>query len=142
MVAVKYDDLATAFDFVSGGDPMENEAYVSLDTGNVYWVSNLIDDDEEELPDDLETSDRYLLIPDKSELGLGKRLALRFAAEYLPQHYEQAEGFFSRKGAYARFKDLLERKGMLERWYAFEAEAIKRELKQWCADNGMEILET
>jgi hypothetical protein len=38
MVAVKHDDLSMAFDFVSYAAPMEHNAYVSLDTGKVYWT--------------------------------------------------------------------------------------------------------
>ena len=37
MVTVRYDDLSLAFDFISSVPPMEHEAYVLLDTGEVYW---------------------------------------------------------------------------------------------------------
>ncbi|OUL78984.1 hypothetical protein CA603_33800, partial [Paraburkholderia hospita] len=67
MVAVKHDDLSMAFDFVSCAAPMEHNAYVSLDTGKVYWTSDFNDAFDEEIPDDLETSDRYLAIPHKNE---------------------------------------------------------------------------
>ncbi|AQV97516.1 hypothetical protein BJN34_27015 [Cupriavidus necator] len=141
MVAVKYDDFLTAFEFASSAGPMEGNAYVSLDTGRVYWISDFNDDDEE-VPEDIETSDRYLAIPDKTELGLGRRLALQFVAQELPECYDQVEGFFRRKGAYARFKDLAERKGILETWYSFEADSVERALRQWCAENGLEILDS
>ncbi|CAN7760069.1 hypothetical protein LJR296_006930 [Cupriavidus necator] len=142
MVAVKYDDLSMAFDFVSYAAPMEHNAYVSLDTGKVYWTSDYNDTFDEEVPDDLETSDRYLAIPHKNELGLGRSLALQFVAKELPECCDQVEEFFRRQGAYARFKDLLERKGMLERWFSFEADSAERALRQWCAENGLEILES
>lgn len=58
MVAVRYDDLSLAIDFVSGGPPVERNAYISIDTGQIYWTSEL-NPTEEEVPDDLETSDRY-----------------------------------------------------------------------------------
>ncbi|KJK22558.1 hypothetical protein UB46_20705 [Burkholderiaceae bacterium 16] len=142
MVAVKHDDLSMAFDFVSFAAPMEHNAYVSLDTGKVYLTSDANDAFDEEIPDDLDTSDRYLAIPHKNELGLGRSLALRFVAQELPACYDQIEGFFRRQGAYARFKDLLERKGMLELWYSFEADSVERALRQWSAENGLEILDS
>ncbi|MCG5076907.1 hypothetical protein [Paraburkholderia tagetis] len=142
MVAVKHDDLSLAFDFVSYAAPTEHNAYVSLDTGKIWWTSDSGDAFDEEIPDDLETSDRYLAIPHKNELDLGRRLALRFVAQELPACYDQAEGFFRRQGAYAHFKDLLEREGVLERWYSFEADAVDSALRQWCAENGLELLET
>jgi hypothetical protein len=139
MAVVKYDDLSTAFDFVSYAAPMEHRAYVSLDTGKVWWTSDSSDTFDEHLPEDLETSERYLAIPHKNELDLGRSLALRFVAEKLPARYEQAEGFFRRPGAYARFKDLLEREGVLEHWYAFEANSVEQALKQWGTEVGLEI---
>jgi len=141
MVAVKFDDLSLAFDFVSYAAPMEHQAYISLATGKIYWISDAIDTIEEEIPEDLEDPERYLVIPHKNDLDLGSSLALRFAAQQLPARYDQVEGFFQRRGAYARFKDLLEREGALELWYAFEAESAEKALKQWCAENGLEILD-
>jgi len=142
MVAVKHDDLSLAFDFVSYAAPTEHNAYVSLDTGKIYWTSDSSDAFDEEIPDDLETSDRYLAIPHKNELELGRRLALRFIAQALPACYGQVEGFFRRQGAYARFKDLLEREGALAHWYSFEADAVESALKRWCAENGLELVQT
>jgi hypothetical protein len=139
MVAVRYADLSMAFDFVSDASPMEHNAYVSLDTGKIYWISDFDDSSDEDHPGDLETSDRYLAIPHKNELDLGKSLALRFVAQQLPARYEQVEGFFRRQGAYGRFKDLLAREGALESWYSFEADSVERALRQWCAANGLEI---
>ncbi|KVZ49700.1 hypothetical protein [Burkholderia ubonensis] len=46
-----------------------------------------------------------------------------------------------RRGAYARFKDLLEREGVLEHWYAFEGDSVEKALRRWCAENGLEILD-
>jgi hypothetical protein len=142
MIAVKYADLSMAFDFVSDAAPMEHNAYVSLDTGMVYWTSDFNDAFDDENPDDLESSDRYLAIPHKNELDLGRSLALRFIAQALPACYGQVEEFFRRQGAYSRFKDLLAREGALELWYSFEADSVERALRQWCAENGLEIVET
>jgi hypothetical protein len=67
---VKHDDLSLAFDFVSYAVPTEHDAYVSLDTGKIYWTFDS-SDALDEIPDDLETSDRYLAIPHRNELDLG-----------------------------------------------------------------------
>jgi hypothetical protein len=112
---------------------------VSLDTGAIYRVSESGAVDDDDLPDDLETSDRYILIPHKNDLDLGKRLALRFAEERLAHRYANVEDCFRRRGAYARFKELLEEERSLEEWYAFEAESTERALREWCAANGIEL---
>jgi len=140
VVAVKFDELSHAFDFVGSAPPGENNAYISLDTGQIHWTSELGSLDEE-VPDDLETSDRYLVVPHKTDLDLGRRLALRFAGSELPDCHDQVLAFFRRKGAYARFKELLESKGALERWYRYEAESIEKALKDWCVENGIRIIE-
>jgi len=140
MVAVKYEDLQEAFDFVSSAAPMEHSAYISLDTGAIYWMSEL-NPLEEEVPDDLETSNRYIAVPHKNDLDLGSRLALRFAAEELPNRYAQIEGFFRHRGAYARFKELLAAEGCLDKWYACEAEATESALRNWCAENDIQLVE-
>ena len=141
MVAVKYDDLQEAFDFVSSAAPMEHSAYISLDTGAIYWMSEL-NPLEEEVPGDLETSNRYLAVPHKNDLDLGSRLALRFAAEELPGQYAQIEGFFRHRGAYARFKELLAAEGCLDKWYAFEVASTERALRNWCTENDLQIVES
>ena len=142
MVSVNYEDLSMAFDFVSFGTPMEHHAYLSLDTGRIYWVPEVDAIDEEELPADLETSDRYIEIPHKNDLGLGRQLALRFVEEHLPHRYDAAESFFRHRGAYARFKDLVAADGFLEKWYAFENEATERALQQWCQLNEIRLVGT
>ena len=142
MVTVKYDDLSLAFEFVSFARPMENRAYVSLDTGAIYWISETNPIEEDEPPDDLETSDRYIEIPHKNELDLGNDLALRFVDERLPDRYTEVVSFFRRRGAYARFKDLLVAEGRLEEWYAFEAESTERALREWCRANEIHLAES
>ena len=137
MVSVKYDDLSFAFEFVSSAPPGTNAAYVSLDSDQIFWASEVAPS-EEELPEDLETSDRYLAVPHKNDLDLGKNLALDFVAQELPRRYEQVEGFFRRRGAYARFKTVLETEGVLEKWYAFEEECTAKALKDWCTEHGIE----
>jgi hypothetical protein len=140
VVAIKFDDLSAAFDFVSFAAPMEHNAYISLETGAIYWMSEL-NPDEEEVPEDLETSDRYIAVPHKNDLDLGSNLALRFAEEELPDRYTTVEGFFRHRGAYARFKELLAAEGCLDKWYAFEAECTERALKNWCTENDIQVIE-
>jgi hypothetical protein len=91
------------------------------------------------LPDDIDDSEKFLQIPDKRELDLGKPLALDFAREFLPDDFDEVRQFFSRRGAYARFKELLDRRGALDQWYDFEAKAEERALRMWCELNSIEL---
>jgi hypothetical protein len=141
MVTIKYDDLSAAFDFVSFAAPFEHRAFISLDTGAIHWISETSSIDEEDLPDDLETSDRYIAVPHKNDLDLGNKLALRFAEEHLPHRYASVESCFRHRGAYARFKDLLAAEQCLDKWYAFEAECTERALRDWSAANQIHLVE-
>jgi hypothetical protein len=138
VATVRYSELEEVFTLVSFAPPMEHAAYISLDTCTIYCTSDLSAPDEE-VPEDLETSDQYVAIPHKIDLDLGRNLALRFVAQELADQAERVNDIFRHKGAYARFKDILESMGLLEEWYRFEAEATGRALRDWCAENGIEV---
>jgi hypothetical protein len=139
LVAIKAEELRSAFEFVSFGLPFENSAYFCLDTGRIYLHSDSIDvDDGERLPEDVDDLDRYIAVPHKNDLDLGRHLVLAFVNQELPDDYDTVAGFFRRKGAYARFKDLLHARGVLERWYEFENRATEEALLAWCEENGIQ----
>src|SRR5437660_9536357 len=92
---VSFSDVQLAFEFVSSGGMGENEAYLDRQSGKIYWHSEFGDNDEE-LPDDID-DEKYISIPDKRELDLGKPLVLDFAREFLPDDYDEVRHIFSRR---------------------------------------------
>ena len=83
-VSVNADELRIAFEFVSSGAPSEHNAYICLDTGRIYWDSASAGLDEDDLPDDLDTSDRYIAVPGQAlayKLGQLEILKLRETAK-------------------------------------------------------------
>lgn len=139
MVAVKWSEFIDAFEFASFGGPYENRAFVNLDTGSLHCISDAIELDEE-TPEDLETSDRYVALPHKTDLDLGRKLALSFTEQHLPREFDRVVGYFHKRGAYSRFKDLLEDRGVLEIWYTFEKHATERALRQWCDEHEIQLI--
>ena len=139
-MAVSFSYLQLAFGFVSSGGMGENKAYLDRQSGKIYWDSEFADNDEE-LPDDID-DENYISIPDKRELDLGKPLVLDFAREFLADDYDEVRQIFSRRGAYRRYKELLVRRGALERWYDFSNKSEETALREWCAENGIELSET
>ena len=69
----------------------------------------------------------------------GRNLAIDFVEEVLPDAARDVERMFSRRGAYANFKNLLERRKLLERWDEYETAADEKALREWCADQGIQI---
>jgi hypothetical protein len=135
---VSFKDILLAFEFVSAGSTGEHQAFLCRQSGTLYWHSEFAGDSDE-LPDDIEDSDKYVQIPDKRELDLGKPLVLDFARQFLPDDVGDLQQIFRKRGAYARFKDLLQRRGALDRWYDFEANAAERALRMWCDLNSIEV---
>ena len=134
---MKYSDIEDAFLFVSTSPPHEHYAYFNKETGETYYVSSMGDSDE--LPDDLEENEKYISVPHKNDLDLGRSLVFDFIAAALPGEFDRVRGIFSRKGAYSRYKELLEAKGQLEAWYEFERKATEKALREWCRENGVNL---
>jgi len=140
MVTVLWSKLLDAFEFTSFGVTVDCTAYVDLDTGSLYCVTDDKDLElDEDQPDDLETSDRYLMLPHKNDLDLGKDLVFAFVRQHLPGEFDKVAGFFHARGAYGRFKDLLDRRRALDAWYAFEEQATRNALKEWCDRHNIRL---
>jgi len=137
MVA-SFRSIQDAFEFVSFGPEYEHNAFLCKRTGKIYCQSEVGGSDEE-LPVDLDDEQKYIAIPHKNDLDLGKRLALDFTAQFPENEFEKVRDIFRHKGAYARFKDILERSGILAQWYEFEAKAQEKALRKWCEVNSIEI---
>lgn len=137
---LKYSDLEDAFLFVSSDRPGMNTATIDLGTGAIRYHSGLAGDLDDEY-DETEEVGPFIEIPHKTELDLGRSLVFRFVDEALPHLADEVDAIFRRKGAYGRFKDLLAREGKLEDWHKFEDQADERALREWCAVNGIPLLD-
>jgi len=135
-----FPEILLGFEFVESGGG-QHEALLCRRTGKIYWRSEFSDLDElnDEMPDDVEDDEKYVAIPDKRELGLGKPLALDFAREFLPDDFDELRDIFSKRGAYQRFRALLTRTKTLDRWYAFESKATEQALREWCEYHSIEV---
>ena len=136
--AVKFDALLDAFEFVSFGQPSEHEEHLCVETGTIHFHTEY-GDNEKPLPDDLDDSSKYIAIPHKNDLNLGRSLVLRYTREFLPDEMGKIQEIFSHAGAYARFKEMLESRGKIQHWYEYEATAQRQALREWCVDNGIKI---
>jgi hypothetical protein len=134
---VAWDDILSSFEFVSH-DGFGNQAFVCRETGAVYWRS-AYGDEIGELPDDMDSGAKYLAIPGARDLDLGARLVMRFADEVFSDHADKIATIFSRKGAYARFKNYLARIGALDQWHEFANAAREKALREWWLEHGLDV---
>ena len=137
---VYLSELLDSFEWVSAGGPFENTAYVSRQTGRIFWDTDAAGPDEE-LPEDVEDGTLYVCVPHKHDLDLGQRLVFRFLDVNAPDAYDQVRGYFSKRGAYARYKDFLERRGLLQAWYSYEQQATEAALREWANSEDLEVVE-
>ncbi len=135
---VKFDDLLQAFDWVNASYEGDNSAFVCLETGTIHWGPNSAEM-EEDLPDDIDDASRYAAVPHGAELGLGRRLALAFTQEVLPESVPEVSGFFRGPGAFPRFRELLDREQRIDEWREFERAEIERALREWAEEYGVRI---
>jgi hypothetical protein len=137
-MAVSFQELVIAFETVSWGEMGEMRAYLCRQSGKIHVQSDN-DPELEELPDDLDNGEKYIQIPDKRELDLGKPLVMAFASEFLPDDFDKVRQMFSRRGAYARFNDLLDYRNMRQKWFDYRDEAEAEALRAWCKENSVEL---
>jgi hypothetical protein len=134
---IKFEDIEEAFDFVSFGFYGDHTAVLDKSTGQIYWNSD--SGDLHEIPDEILESNDAIEVPHKNDLGLGKQLVFDFVRSNIPGDYEHIRLIFSRRGAYARYKDFLESKDLLQSWYEFESKVQEKALREWCKDNEIEL---
>jgi hypothetical protein len=137
MAMVKFTDIEDAFLFVSSDSYGMNTAILDKATGQVYYRSEMGDLDE--INQDEPDWDNCIEIPHKNDLDLGQELVFEFVEDHLPDEYDLVRQTFRSRGAYGRFKDLLESRGLLQRWYEFENGREQQALRQWCEENEIEL---
>ena len=142
-VTVALDALTVALEWVSDLSTADNMAFVSRESGRIHMTSgeNFGVEPARDLPLDLEDISKYAIVPSRQDLRLGKRLAVRFVQASLPSRLEETFAIFAARGAYARFKDMLEREQALDAWHTFEAEAVERALREWAESEALAVSE-
>jgi len=139
-MVVKFSDVLEGYEYTAFDTGGINQAFLDKETGKVYYYTDS-GDNFEELPEDLDENDKYIEIPCKNDLELGRNLVFDFAAQYLPDDANYIQEMFCRKGAYLQFRNFLGCKGIIKKWYDFENEQVEKVLREWCALYGVELVD-
>ena len=130
---IDLDELCSAMDDSS----YEHEYYLNLQTGEILFISDYMDDEESsKLRDKIdEQPDRYERIP-KVESREGYEDMEDFIATVEDDHLaELLQLAIDGKGAFRRFKDVLARYPVeRERWFRFRDERIEQRTLEWLDD--------
>lgn len=128
-------EFLDAYQMTDFGVLTETRAFLNADDYSILVTSDFEEDDEEDVESRL-ANGRWIEFPNRHDLDLGKRLALRFADEYLDDAgYDRVCDFFSRSGAYGRYKDFLEDRGLLQKWYEYSELAEVNAVRWWLEEN-------
>jgi hypothetical protein len=83
-------------------------------------------------------NDKYISIPSKRDLELGKPLVLSFVSKEMSDEIDNVYSMFRSRGAYSKFKSLLQRLEYVDKWYVYEKSAVKDANIEWCKENSIE----
>lgn len=117
------------------------DVYIDTQTGEIYEYHDIYTDNSvgASLPDDIDTNEKYLAFPNKSQLDLNSYLVFSFAETVCPNHYDKIRKIFSRAGAYKRFRSFIERHNLLEKWYEYSEKKTEEALRGWCQASNIPL---
>lgn len=142
-------------DIIDGMEMQSDEmtSYLHRPTGRVITISDEAftaadeDDEEYDVPEELaEARDilaheaDYVALPDRFEIHeyrMMERFALGIAD---PEPRDQVGYALQGRGAFRRFKDAILRLGLAEEWYAYRNDAYETVARDWCDENGIELI--
>ena len=136
---IKLSDIEFAFGFVNSAPMTANVAVICKETGEILYKSDY--GDEDEIPEEVYDREDCIEIPHKNDLDLGRNLVFEFVEQYLPSDFERVRQIFRRRGAYARYKDLIVDRGFLKKWYDFEITRQTKTLREWCEKNEITLID-
>ena len=134
---VKLQDVIDGIDMVSE----DSTCYLDRETGEVLFISEIADYDDDILELLEEGSDRFIEFP--SQWDRNDYQTMVDFIESLPQRKEQNLLAISinGSGAFRRFKYTASELGLLDDWYRFLNNAHRELAIEWCEDNEIEYEE-
>jgi len=137
---IDLDELCAAMEDSS----YEHEYYLNLETGEILFLSEYLDDEEaEKLKEKIDNDpDSYEKIP-KAESHEGYGDMVDFIATVKDKRLvELLEVAINGKGAFRRFKDvLLNYPEERERWFQFRDDRVQEKALEWLGDIDVSLIE-
>ena len=137
---IDLDELCSAM----ADSSCEHEYYLDLETGEILFISDYMDDEEiGKLKDQVEEdSDRYERIPE-AESHEGYEDMVEFIATVKDERLvELLEVAINGKGAFRRFKDvLLNYPEERESWFQFKDDRMEEKALEWLGDIDVSPIE-
>ena len=140
-MAIDLDELRLAYELQNQVHDLDDGSWLDLEAGTLITHIGENPDLFPPLPADIETNPRYVPLPTRQELNLGRELALDFMAERRPDEVRWTRETLGRRGGWHRFKNHLEDIGLIRDWYDYQEQHTLQALKAWCESQGVEVVE-
>ena len=117
--------------------------FLDIETGeSVFLADELITGlDNEGLEDEIEENlERYLRLPTKFEIH-EYHIMEEFIWTLKGERADKLDCAIRGRGAFRRFKDLVDRMEISQQWYDFQAEYYRKLAIEWCQEHGLEYIE-
>ena len=117
--------------------------FLDLETGeSVFLADELVTGlDNEGLEDEIEENlERYLRLPTKFEIH-EYHIMEEFIWTLKGDRADKLEHAIQGRGAFRRFRDMVDRMGISQQWYDFQAEYYRKLAIEWCQEHGLEYIE-
>ncbi len=149
---VKIDDIIDAVEF----DSDMTESYLNTKTEQVctYTYEELqAAEENEDLSDSaewyveavsrakqyLENQDDYLPLPEKYDFNEYRIIEKFISNVAVPKQSEILSQAIHGKGAFRRFKEMLEKLELVDQWYKFREQKLREFVELWCKENKIDF---
>ena len=152
MTKVNLADIIEQFELASES----NKSYLNRNTGEIHLIPEEVEMyfdneefDENDLPewekgiikiekDIQENPENYIQFPDQYEINeysIMENFSLSLTNKNIRELvYSSLKG----KGAFRKFKDTVNKYGIMDEWYKFRDESIRELAIEWCEENNLQ----
>lgn len=122
-------------------------AYYDLENHSLIWYMEDFgygeDEDDETIEEMIEEGwkTRFFKLPEQFDIN-EYHIMEKFIYDEIPEGavQEQFESAIRGRGAFRRFRDLLDRLGITQGWYDYLQNAQKKRAIEWCEENGFNYI--
>ncbi len=87
----------------------------------------------------LENQDDYLPLPEKYDFNEYRIIEKFISSVPVRKQAEMLSQAIHGKGAFRRFKDMLERLGLIDQWFKFREQKLREFVEFWCTENKIDF---
>ena len=117
--------------------------FLDLETGKSVLLADELSTgmDNEGLENEIEDNpERFLRLPTKFEIH-EYNIMEEFIQTLKGEDADKLEQVIQGRGAFRRFKDMVNRRGITKQWYDFQADYYRNLAIAWCQEHGIEYVE-